>query len=282
MDIKKRKINYVCLESLREGQAAHTHVSEITLNLKKLGWNVEIYCPTDHVSQSKCPHFIKRVVQIIRTSFSIIRKGREGIFYIRWHPFSIFISLWAKRKGIPTIIELNGSYEDLIIGWPILKPLKKLIAFMFKEQMDGASHIIAVTEGLAASVNNISENENITVINNGVNIELFSSNVATSYHLPEKFVIFFGAFCKWHGIVTIIEATKEKSWPKDVKMVFVGDGILKKEVLRSQPSSDKIIYLGKVPYTDMPGIIGKALVSLVPIENVHGRANLGLSPLKMY
>ena len=43
-----------------------------------------------------------------------------------------------------------------------------------------------------------------------------------------------------------------------------------------------VVYLGRVAYRDLPGIVARSLAGLCPMSNLGGRSETGLSPLKLY
>jgi glycosyltransferase involved in cell wall biosynthesis len=65
-----------------------------------------------------------------------------------------------------------------------------------------------------------------------------------------------------------------------VKLVIVGDG---SDAVRVRAAAgDRVIYLGRIPYKNMPSTIAGAMVSLSVQSNLDGRSDTGLSPLKVY
>ena len=63
-------------------------------------------------------------------------------------------------------------------------------------------------------------------------------------------------------------------------MAIAGDGA---EALRvRQAAGERVIYLGNVPYRELPSLIARATASLIPKNNACAFSNSGLSPLKIY
>ncbi|HXF90893.1 MAG TPA: glycosyltransferase family 4 protein [Candidatus Nitrosotenuis sp.] len=279
---KFKDVGYLCLEPLREGRASYTHVWEIINSLHKNGFKVQLYHP--NYRSDRNPSLVTRLVQMIKTQTLLILKLKKLQFlYSRWHPCGFITAFFARfLLKVPILQEVNGPYQDFFITWKVPNFMKPLVCYLYRKQLDWADHIIVVTEGLKKFVTHESYNPNVTVITNGANTDLFYKHTTRLPHLPEKYVIYFGAFTPWHGIRTILEATLHPEWPQDTKVVFIGDGTLKDEIVKWSKSSTQVVYLGKVPYEDVPKVVSHAIASFVTIENIQNRADTGLSPLKLY
>lgn len=277
----KNNLTYICLEPLREGHASYTHVIEIINNLKLLGWNIELHYP-EHSNQINLPHPAKRLANILKTIIiCVLKLEKTNKVYIRWHPLSFFIHLYCYLKKIQVFQEVNGPYQDLFIAWPSLRIFKPIFIYMMRKQLCWAHHIFAVTEGLVGFCKIQSGHDRVSLITNGTNTNHFKPGRKLSFNLPNKYVVFFGTFSKWHGIEFILQASNHTLWPKEVKIVFAGDGEMKWKIESASKNSSNIIYLGRLPYETIPEIVSNALLSLIPIENINNRADTSVCPLKL-
>lgn len=279
-----KNILYICLEPLRQGHAAYTHVTEIVKGLEKQGWTVTLVSPK-YSQNTHLPGFFKRLWTLVSLqikSFPLFLKAQK--VYIRWHPLTLISHLLAKFLRRDVYQEINGPYEDLFIAWPRLTLFKKPIIFFMRKQLVWAHHIFAVTEGLGAFARRESSHERVTVIPNGANTEIFHPHARAkeSYKLPSSYVIFFGTFAEWQGLPIILKAAQLETWPASVSLVLVGDGALRKNVETAVASTPHILYLGRIPYEDMGGIVASALLTAMPMMNPQGRAETQLSPLKLF
>jgi len=133
----------------------------------------------------------------------------------------------------------------------------------------------------------VGEQKIIKTISNGANTNLFSPDAAehTNEHtgnLPETFLVFFGTMARWQGIRTVLASLEEESWPDGVHAVFVGDGVERAAVKLAAKRLSHAHYWGRVPYTILPSIVARAQASFVCTENLDGRGDTGLAPLKLF
>lgn len=272
-------IAYLTLQATREGQAAHAHVHEIIAGLRELGWNVDLYEPS---YESSSPGVIARLAEFRRLQRQLISRITEyDALYIRAHSLARRAAAAAHRRGIPTVQECNGPYSDVFTAWPAVRPLRPLIENWQRQQYRWASATVAVTPELAEFLNREGDRHDTAVIPNGANIDLFRPGLEPLPGLPERYVIFFGAFAAWQGVPTMLDAVKQAEWPRDVSLVIAGDGALRQEVEAAAAADPRIVYAGSIPYTRMPRAVANSLGSLI-IKNSNEHRLSGLSPLKLY
>lgn len=275
-------LHYLCLESIREGQAAYTHVNEIIRGLSRRGWIVRCFAPCYPDTVNK-PGILRRVLEYVRVQ-KRLRSARErpDAIYIRSHFAAFPTALWAKWARIPVIQEVNGTCEDLFIAWPWTRLFARLFRWLMRMQLRWADVIVAVTPGLAKWVHRETGRRNVHVVPNGANTGLFHPGATAAIAgLPEVYVVFFGALALWQGIETLLAAVQDPKWPEGVRLVVVGDGTERAQV-EAIASSGKVIYLGSVPYQQIPGIVARSLAGVSPIGGVGKRSDIGVSPLKVY
>jgi glycosyltransferase involved in cell wall biosynthesis len=280
MNPGRKRLAYLCLEGTVEGQASYTHVHEIIKGLKDLGWEITLHQPS-YPSFYKKPSPLIRFIKFAFVQWRMWKSLNVDIVYIRAHFAAWPTALWARLQGIPVIQEVNGPYEDLFIGWPFTRYFASVFRWLLSIQYRWASAIIAVTPQLAEWVCRESGNSKVYVIPNGVNTELFVPHANTTMVLPDKFVIFFGALARWQGVDTMLEAIERPEWPREVKLVIVGDGAERSKI-EEAARQGKAVYLGTVPYVEMAGLIARSMAGLSPKDSVGGRAKTGLYPLKVF
>jgi glycosyltransferase involved in cell wall biosynthesis len=141
--------------------------------------------------------------------------------------------------------------------------------------------VVVVSEGLAQFVPGKNAKSRVYVIPNGANTDLFCPGAHQVYAVPGPYALFFGALAPWQGIEVLLAATRHLDWPHEVTLVVAGDGERRAEVEAAVAAGDRVRYLGRVAYRDMPGLVAGSLAGL-SVQNSRERAATGLSPLKVY
>jgi len=283
---KPGSLTYVSAEPEREGHASYTHVHEIIKGLKVAGWQVDLYSP--HYDDLKLPSAFSRILALFAMNLRVLFAKRPDVYYMRGH-FAVFpVALFAKILRIPTVIEINGQVTDLFIAWPITRRFGGFFPWLMNIQLRWARLSIGVTQGLADMARDIvGERARVAVVPNGADIHHFTPEAAkienaTTHLLPENFVVFFGTLAPWQGIRVILSAIEDEAWPKDIHVVFAGDGAERSTLEDAADRFDHVHYLGRVPYDELPSVVARAKGSIVCSENIGGRVDTGASPLKLF
>jgi glycosyltransferase involved in cell wall biosynthesis len=279
----KGNIGYLTLEATREGRASYTHVYEIIRGLRLLGWQVELFKPT-YDEDENARSLVTKLRAFMSVQFQIIRKSRHlQAIYVRCHPASLPVLVWGKLRGITTILEVNGSYDDLFLAYPWTLKFKVLFKGLVKCQFALADALIVVTPQLANWIRQETGPEKIFVISNGANTTLFNPDAELRYSLPRPYVIFHGALARWQGIDALLQAVKLPEWPDEVNLIIAGDGVEQPLVKAQADGNQKIVYLGRIPLKDIAGVVANSVAGLSPQNDKMGRSSrIGLSPIKVY
>ncbi len=281
------KLIYLSPEPERQGHASYTHVHEIINNLKKMDWEIDLYCP--RYDEKALPGAVSRLKEIGKTLWRAMGGGKPDAYYMRWHFAAWPLAFWAKLRGVPTVIEINGPVDDLFIAWPITRRVKWLFRWLMESQLRWAGALIPVTNGLAEVCKDVvGDGKVISVVPNGANTDQFGPDAKTqdndyTKNLPEKFTIFFGTMAAWQGIRTVLAAVEHEAWPKSLPIYLAGDGAERshvEEVAARLP--DQVKYLGRIPYQHLSSLVARAQTSFVCTENLEGRGSTGLAPLKLF
>jgi glycosyltransferase involved in cell wall biosynthesis len=280
---------YLCLEAPREGQAVYVHVNEIIAGLTRRGWSVELFA-TDNRSRVKRPNALSKALQYARLQIALMFSlWRYRVIYVRAHPLAFPLACVAKWFGTALVHEVNGTYGDLYVGHPAARRLRRVLDGMQRLQYRWAAGLICVTPQLAKWIGDEvgDRAKSIEVIPNGANVELFSPASSIPDHLrarvPEYYVVFFGGLTRWHGVPLMLRALSASAWPQDVSLVVIGEGPEGNRLAEAAPGDPRLVWLGRLPYADVGGIVAGAIAGLVPISDPDGRSSAaGLAPLKLY
>ena len=279
-----KRVAYLCLQATREGQASYSHVNEIINGLRRRGWDVELFEP-GYARAVAVPSPWAKVWSYAAVQFRLWHRAWQGrsrsLLYVRAHPFAWPTAIWAKLMQIPVIQEVNGIHEDMFIAFPWTRLFKKIFLPFLQLPLVLASRVIVVTEQLEPWARREGGHGRVTVVPNGANVELFRPDAPHRPDLPQPYVVFFGVLARWQGIDTLLDATRHPDWPSQVHLVIVGDGVERGRV-EAAARDRRVLYLGRIPQRDLAGIVAGSLAGVVPANNLEGRSEKGLSPLKLY
>lgn len=274
------RLAYLSLETPRPGQASQTHIDEIIASLRDCGWQVELFATTRGGASAKTS-FLQRLIDYGRVQFALARRLREfDAVFARSHFMALPLALWARWQKIPVVQEINGKPADISVTYPAFKPFAPLFAWLYRTQYRMAAHLIAVTEGLAQWARAFAGHDRISVVSNGANTKLFTPEGPRA-DVAGRYVIFVGGLVAWHGIGTMLTAMQDPTWPEDVRLVIVGDGIERGKV-EAASSDPRLLWLGRQPYEAVPALLRGALAALCVIEDQDGRSASGVAPLKLF
>lgn len=271
------RITYLCLQPTREGQASYAHVFGIVNGLRRRNHEVVLHTPKLGRSRSVAERALRLVSPLIKSFRSI---PRSDCAYIRLHIFSFPGLHWARLRRVPVVVEVNGSYADWFVAWPLLRRVRRAVVWAIRSQLRAADAVIAVTGDLARWVEEERHRPGVFLVPNAADSAVFFPPAGSEPRSP--FVLFFGAFTKWHNIPVILSAVDCDAWPEPCELRMAGDGDFLSAVLRHAERSDsRVRYLGVLKYEDVAVVLRRALASICIPGKSDGRASAG-SPIKMY
>lgn len=278
----QRRLSYLCLQVTREGQASHAHVHEIVEGLRRHGWAVTLFEPRCALSDRAVPLGI-RLSALAQAQWRLcFGQERPDVVYVRAHFAALPVALWARLRGVPCVQEVNGPYEDLFISHPGARRLRALFQWAAGAQLRLATAVIAVTPQLARWLAREGVRGRVFVVPNGANTCLFTPRATHSRDLPASYAVFFGALARWQGLSDLLDAVRDPEWPPGTHLVIAGDGAERGAVERAARANPRLVYLGSVPYAEVPGIVAGSCCGLSPQTDLGGRAKTGLFPLKVF
>lgn len=274
------RLAYLSLETPRPGQASQTHIDEIIASLREHGWRVELFA-TSGGGASARSSFLRRLIGYARTQRALGTSLRDfDAVFIRSHFMALPLALWARWRNLPVVHEINGTPADIGVTYRFLKPFSPVFSWLYRAQYRRAAHLLAVTPGLVDWAKSFAGHDRVSLVSNGANTDLFKPEGAPS-PIEGRYVIFVGGLVAWHGIGTMLAALKEPSWPADLRLVIVGDGI-ERDKVEDALSDPRLVWLGRQPYEAVPALLRGALAALCVIENQDGRSGSGVAPLKLF
>ncbi|WP_256793811.1 glycosyltransferase family 4 protein [Terrabacter sp. Ter38] len=282
------RLTYLTLQATNEGQAAHAHVHEIVRGLAAGGWSVRVVKP---VYGPKPPSVITRLAQFAQIQRrALAGLSRSDAFYVRSHFAAFPAAIVARLIRTPVVQEVNGPHDDALVAWPGLRRIRSWVERADRVQMRSADAVITVTPQLVQWLRADAGIDGGHLVSNGADVELFRPGAAPPTGLPDRYVVFFGALAPWQGIEIALEAASSAPWPSDVALVIAGDGQMREEV-EHRADGLHVVYLGRRPYAEIPGLVAGSLASLLPMaasaqdrgqKSTRDHTSSGLAPLKMF
>lgn len=279
-DRSTHRIAYLSLQAVVEGQDSWAAVLEVIRGMREAGWTVDEWFVS--YPKGRPPKPLERIRAMWRVQRRLVRHLADyDAIYLRGHALALYVAWAARRRGLAVVQEVNGSYEDLFIAWPVTRRARWLFKAVTRWQGRHADAVISVTPQLAEWVMEETGRADSDVSPNGANVEAFTPTAPPRPGLPERYAVFFGQFAPWQGIRIMLDAMAHPDWPPGLPLVIVGDGALRPLVDEAAANDSRVIYLGKLPYREVAGVVAGAVASLVPAFD-PARAVTGLSPLKVY
>ena len=287
------------------------HKLEIAKNLSKLGCEVHVmtYEGTKlsgmiaHPMKAKEKYKIGLAFKIMHLMkiLKIICEYNFDILYTRNASFAFLGILFKKIIKSKLVFELNGLFSE---DWKFIKEIsnkKELFEKLKIVIMDHieifaakkADAVITVTQGIRDILMRRGVNgKKITVIPNGANADLFRpikdpiaiNKLRYKYGISEnaQIVIFIGSLMPYQGVEYLIKSAPLilKNVPNTMFLI-IGKGPVESELIRlveKMGVTDKFIFIGNIPYEEVPLYINAADVCVVPKKPL----SYGYSPLKLY
>ena len=276
------RLAYLTLEAPRKGYASFTHVSEISEGMRRYGFAVDVYLPRYTDSDGR-PNVLRRMWEYVWLQARLLANWRQHDFiYVRGHYLAFPIAFAARSSGKLIVHEVNGPYVDITVTYPWTRYVYGLINGLQRAQYRLANGLVAVTPQLQRWLRNEGCRCNIEIIPNGANLALFNPERPRQAGLPDQYVVFFGGFARWQGIPVMLDALGWPEWPSGVSLVIVGDGQLRDVVERAANRTDRLRYLGRLPYAEVGKVVAGAQAGLVPKTRDDDIEQTGLFPIKLF
>ncbi|NMB92508.1 MAG: glycosyltransferase family 4 protein, partial [Parcubacteria group bacterium] len=185
----------------------------------------------------------------------------------------------VRQRNIPVILDIRDLWPEAAESTGYIK--KGFIYQLFKQRAKNlyqkANCLIVNSPALKKHLVTdyaVSANK-IVYISNGVDFELFSQEVDTSfverqYNLFDTFVVsYIGLLGFAQNLEVIIETAQLLKDNKDIKFLIVGVGPLeqKLKVQVKKLKLDNIIFTGLIPHNEINQYIGVSDICLIPYKN---------------
>jgi glycosyltransferase involved in cell wall biosynthesis len=190
----------------------------------------------------------------------------------------------AAALGLPYVLEVNAPLVDEAVRFRGLQDAQQ---WRHRERslMARAERIVAVSSALRDHVIASGANPaNVTVIPNGVDLELFGRGGGAAVRARLGFgsavvVGFAGSLKPWHGVRLLLEAMR--LLPVDLRLLVIGEGPEREALggLAAEPElSKRVVFTEAVPYGEIPAYLDAMDIGVAPFEPME---DFYFSPLKV-
>jgi glycosyltransferase involved in cell wall biosynthesis len=237
----------------------------------------------------------KKVSPVFQELFSFLAMRRlvdfkEFDLHINYN--TLISGYFVSKKIKPTIYDIADYLPEMVSSSPQIPRVLRLFGgifgkFILNRNIKNARKVIYTTEPLkeAYSIND----NNAVVIPNGVDTTIFyrysPEEIKNQLKINDVFVLgYVGVLREWVDFKPVLKAV-ESLVNKDykLKIVIVGEeGYLKetKRMVEKHGLKDQVIFVGTVPYADVPKYIGCMDVCLIPFKN--DAVSVNSLPLKLF
>lgn len=281
-----------------------TRVYEFTKRWVELGHDVTVVTSVYAKSDIRAKKFIENQV-FDGVKVKVINVGvdnKKGLFLRMWSfvqymvisswygltlPADVVISSSGPiTAGIPGLVaryfrgrkfvfEVRDLWPEVAIDLGVIrnKVIIKLAYWLEKRCYLASHHIIALSPGMKADIQDRFGLSNVTSITNSANIELFSTPLESPNlrHLhPKKYALYTGNIGEVNNSSWLFDAAliMRDRGINDFKIVLVGDGQQKDLLLRKKEELQLEAFeiFDLMPKTEVVGLLQNAMISLVPLK----------------
>ena len=248
---------------------------------------------------SNSDSFLKRSTTFLKFSLRGISRGLLENYDL------LFATSTPLTAGIPGIIMKPFRNKPFIFEvrdlWPelpeamgvITNPMVlKLMAGLEWSSYHAADHCIGLSPGIRDGIRRkgISP-DRVSMIPNGCDLDFFQPteekdlSFIEGIEVGDTVAIFTGAHGYANGLHAALDAAKElnKRGERSIKLLFVGDGVLKPELIRQaeQNGLDNCVFHDPIPKTELKNWLSRADIGMMLLANVPA-FYYGTSPNKFF
>lgn len=247
-----KEIVLLWFEAASPGSAAGQHLRGTLQRLEKESLSVARIVAGREGGSGGWVSRIRRLTSTLVRALRVV--GRNRLMIVRWHPAALIPLLCQRIVGGKSVLLVQGNSADLYAAYPFTARLP-LDQLLIRPSLKLGTVHVAPTEGILAWITDelALPLRRSFVLPNGFDDEsataapTIDGEALSAVGLSDgEFVVFVGKFAAWQGIDVILEAIREPSWPKDLPVVFIGDGNEVSQVRKAAETDDRIKYIGRV------------------------------------
>jgi glycosyltransferase involved in cell wall biosynthesis len=200
--------------------------------------------------------------------------------------YNSLVAGYQVSKKIPTVFDIADDLTAMIRNSPqipsVLRPIGGMIGdYYMRKNIENAKKITLTTTTLKNSYT--IPDEKIELIPNGVDTTHFRNfgNTKCEMGLEGYIIGYVGVLREWVNFQPIFEAIKKL--PPEFKMMVIGkEGNYEQNIAlaKTYGVSDRVIFLGGIPYQDVPKYICAMDLCVIPFK--RDDISAGALPLKLF
>ncbi len=184
---------------------------------------------------------------------------------------------WLKRR--PLVLEIRDIWPESIeaVGALRNRRLLRFLGFLERCMYAAANHIVTVGHGYRDRiVSKLSQPRGISVITNGVDVNLFQptedQRFRHEWDLEGCFVCsYIGTIGMAHGLEVVLRAARQlqQRGRSDIRFCFVGDGADRQrleEQCRRDGLENMVVFTGRQPREEIPYILSASDACLIHLK----------------
>ena len=283
----------------KDGQ--HVHIEAIIESFKELGCIVNVIGPyigrkatrgegsaCIGLLRQKLPSIFSETMELLFNLTGMIRiivaifYQKPDFIYARYSIYAPSALIVARILHIPIFLEVNAPLAEERSRFGGIR-MTSIAYNLEKWQWKSADYICTVTNVLANIVKNVSKNQNVYVVPNGIYMDRYkdllrSPEAKAIFHLPQTCTIgFVGHIREWHAVDELLLSIKALQ-SKEVFLLIIGDGPAKsilEKITDDIGVSEKVRFEGFVSGEELPAYLAAIDIAIQP------RALYYASPLKL-
>lgn len=282
------------------------HIGSIVTALRDLGHEVRVVGPAElgsHATKRSKVNWLVRVKQSVpRAVFELLQlaynmiairrlakevdKFKPDLIYERYALFGFAGVIYAKRSGIPLVLEVNTPYAQAWAKYYGLY-LQRLGRWIERRTFLAADHIVTVTNVQRDMLKGLGIPEaHITVSHNAIDPDWFCADKHLDLELRSRLglhdvvVGFVGTMNRWQGIPQFQEVIRSVfAQCANVSFLFVGDGEFRPALeafCRDNGYLGQVVFTGRKPHSEVPKLVAVMDIAVLLNSNTYG------SPMKIF
>jgi glycosyltransferase involved in cell wall biosynthesis len=291
------KIVYAASDQVLPGRTGGSvHVLEVSRGLAAIGHEVHtVVTGSGPAEESKDGFAVHRIrwspphrffrFRALPSLLALVDRVRPDALMERYYNFGGEGIGAAHERRVPSILEVNspildhpGSLKGLLDHALLVEPLRRYREGLCTKAAALVSPLLEIVpEAVRAKTERVSWGANVGTFDPRHRSEARRRALG----VPEgaTVVLFSGSFRPWHGVAVLERAADLLRDREDLFFLFVGGE------RRGKPRGFRGLFLGSVPYEEMPEVVASSDVGVAPYDTSRlAQLQLGFywSPLKIF